>query len=70
MAIKVVIIEDEQPAARRLKRLLEALDIDVITLLHSVSESVRWFKSNPHPELLFLDIQLSDGLSFEIRIHS
>jgi len=35
-------------------------------LLHSVEESIEWFQNNEHPDLIFLDIQLSDGLSFEI----
>jgi DNA-binding LytR/AlgR family response regulator len=64
--MKVLIIEDERPAARRLQRLLEKLDVVVHTVLHSVDESVEWFANNPHPDLIFLDIQLSDGLSFEI----
>ena len=64
--MKVVIIEDEKPAARRLSRMLNELDIEPITMLHSVEESVNWFSNNEHPDLLFLDIQLSDGLSFEI----
>lgn len=38
-------------------------------MLHSVEESIRWFQDNPHPDLIFLDIQLSDGLSFEIFEH-
>ena len=64
--MKVLIIEDEKPAARRLQRMLEALDVEVSQMLHSVEESIEWFANNPHPELIFLDIQLSDGLSFEI----
>jgi DNA-binding LytR/AlgR family response regulator len=64
--MKVVIIEDEKPAARRLSRMLNDLDIQPIAMLHSVEESVNWFYNNKHPDLLFLDIQLSDGLSFEI----
>ena len=64
--MKVVIIEDEKPAARRLSRMLKELDIEPLTMLHSVEESVNWFYNNEHPDLLFLDIQLSDGLSFEI----
>ncbi len=64
--MKILIIEDEKPSARRLQRMLEKLDLNVETLLYSVSESVQWFKENPHPDLIFLDIQLSDGLSFEI----
>ncbi|MFC0778389.1 LytR/AlgR family response regulator transcription factor [Flavobacterium sp. HJSW_4] len=61
-----LIIEDEKPAARLLQRKLEKLDVTVETMLHSVEESVEWFENNPHPDLIFLDIQLSDGLSFEI----
>lgn len=64
--MKVVIIEDEKPAARRLSRMLNELDIEPLTMLHSVEESVNWFSNNEHPDLLLLDIQLSDGLSFEI----
>ena len=64
--MNVIIIEDEKPAARRLGRLLADLDVEVSTMLHSVEESIEWFQNNPHPELIFLDIQLSDGLSFEI----
>jgi len=64
--MNVIIIEDEKPSARRLQRMLNKLSIQVNTMLHSVEESLEWFKNNPHPELIFLDIQLSDGLSFEI----
>nr|WP_035696131.1 LytTR family DNA-binding domain-containing protein [Christiangramia portivictoriae] len=63
---KVVIIEDEKPAARRLQRMLTQLGITTEVMLHSVSDAVEWFRNNPDPELIFLDIQLSDGLSFEI----
>ncbi|PWB26970.1 LytR/AlgR family response regulator transcription factor [Flavobacterium sp. HTF] len=61
-----LIIEDEKPAARLLQRKLEKLNIAVATMLHSVEESIDWFSNNEHPDLIFLDIQLSDGLSFEI----
>lgn len=64
--MNVIIIEDEKPAARRLSRLLSDLGIEVATMLHSVDESIEWFQNNPQPDLIFLDIQLSDGLSFEI----
>jgi len=64
--MKVVIIEDEKPAARRLSRMLNDLDIQPIAMLHSIEESINWFLENKQPDLLFLDIQLSDGLSFEI----
>ncbi len=61
-----IIIEDEKPAARLLQRKLEKLGINVGVMLHSVQEALEWFSSNTHPDLIFLDIQLSDGLSFEI----
>ena len=64
--MRVIIIEDEKPSARRLKRMLSELDIEANTMLHSVEESIDWFQNNEHPDLIFLDIQLSDGLSFEI----
>ena len=61
-----IIIEDEKPAARLLQRKLEKLQISVTVLLHSVEEAIEWFSNHPHPDLIFLDIQLSDGLSFAI----
>ena len=64
--MRVIIIEDEKPSARRLQRMLNKLNVKAETLLHSVEESLEWFQNNEHPELIFLDIQLSDGLSFEI----
>lgn len=64
--MKTIIIEDEKPAARLLQRKLEKLQIEVGVMLHSVAESIEWFSKNEHPDLIFLDIQLSDGLSFEI----
>jgi DNA-binding LytR/AlgR family response regulator len=64
--MNVLIIEDEKPAARLLQRKLQKLGLEAGTMLHSVEESIEWFSNNPHPELIFLDIQLSDGLSFEI----
>lgn len=64
--MNVIIIEDEQASARRLKRMLEKLDVTVQNMLTNVEESISWFQNNPHPDLIFLDIQLSDGLSFNI----
>ncbi|MBX9887211.1 MAG: LytTR family DNA-binding domain-containing protein [Flavobacteriaceae bacterium] len=61
-----IIIEDEKPAARLLQRKLDKLNIEVGVMLHSVAEAIEWFSKNEHPDLIFLDIQLSDGLSFEI----
>ncbi len=64
--MNIIIIEDEKPSARYLKRMLANIDIEVNAMLHSVEESIAWFQANTHPDLIFLDIQLSDGLSFEI----
>ena len=64
--MKVVIIEDEKPSARRLQRMLEKTGVTVMAVLHTVEESISWFRENEHPQVIFLDIQLSDGLSFEI----
>ncbi len=64
--MNIIIIEDEKPSARRLQRMLKTLDFEAEIMLHSVEESIEWFQNNEHPDLIFLDIQLSDGLSFEI----
>jgi two-component system response regulator LytT len=64
--MQIIIIEDEKPAARLLKRRVEKLGYPVQQLLHSVTESIEWLQNNEHPDLVFMDIQLSDGLSFEI----
>lgn len=64
--MKTIIIEDEKPSARRLNRMVTKLGLQVITMLHSVEEALNWFQNNEHPDLIFLDIQLSDGISFEI----
>lgn len=64
--MRTIIIEDEKPAARRLNRMLTDLKVEVSMMLHSVEEAIDWFQNNEHPDLIFLDIQLSDGLSFEI----
>ena len=64
----ILIIEDEEPAANRLKKMVMELEPDTIVLenIVSVTSAVAWLKQNPHPDLIFSDIQLSDGLSFEI----
>lgn len=63
---QTLIIEDEKPAARLLARKLNSLGIQPIEMLHSVEQAKKWFSENQAPDLIFLDIQLSDGLSFEI----
>ncbi|WP_127845674.1 LytR/AlgR family response regulator transcription factor [Psychroflexus aestuariivivens] len=62
----IVIVEDEKPAARRLERMLKDLNMEVLIQLNSVEAAISWFKNNQKVDLIFLDIQLSDGLSFEI----
>jgi len=64
----VLIIEDEQLASKRLIKLIKAIDdtVNIIDVIDSVESSIEWFQNNEHPDLIFLDIQLSDGLSFNI----
>lgn len=64
--IRVAIIEDEIPAARLLHEMLLSLrpDWEVLILPGNIEEATDWFGRNPHPDLLFLDIQLTDGNSF------
>lgn len=66
--MKVAIIEDEIPAARLLHTLISRLrpDWEITVLPGNVEEAIQWFNANPHPDLLFLDIQLSDGNSFDL----
>ncbi len=66
--MRVLIIEDEKPAAVRLQRLLKKQKPEATLLepLDSVVEAIKWFRQNETPDLLFLDIQLADGLSFDI----
>ncbi len=66
--MKIVIIEDEAFAARRLENMVKEYDssIEILAKLESAKESIAWFKSNPHPDLIFLDIHLDDDLSFAI----
>lgn len=65
---KVLIIEDEKPAADWLKQLILKFDpqISVLAVIDSVSGAAEWFQQNQSPDLVFMDIQLADGLSFEI----
>lgn len=66
--MRILIIEDEKPAADRLIRLLKKHypEAEFIQNIDSVSSAIHWFQNNPKPDLFFLDIQLADGLSFEI----
>lgn len=66
--MKAVIVEDEVIAAQNLQRLIVQIDssIEVVAVLESIKQSVKWFSDNPAPDLVFMDIHLSDGFSFSI----
>lgn len=66
--MKVLIIEDEEPASLKLARLLKEIrpDIEIAGILKSVEQSINWLQENPEPDLIFMDIQLEDGICFEI----
>lgn len=66
--MKAVIIEDEFVAAQTLQRLLESVDsnIEILAVLQSIEDSVKWFSENTTPDLAFMDIHLADGYSFSI----
>jgi DNA-binding LytR/AlgR family response regulator len=63
-----LIIEDEGPAAERLVKLLKTLapDIEILGSIDTVEGAIKWFGEHPAPDLVLLDIQLGDGLSFDI----
>ena len=66
--MRAIIIEDEEQAASRLVRLLDELEpgLSIEATLDTISASVSWLKTNHPPDLVFLDIQLADGVSFSI----
>ena len=68
IGLKTIIIEDEIPAANRLeKMLLECRpSIEILEVLDTVEDAKEWLQTNPSPDLIFSDIQLADGISFEI----
>lgn len=68
MIRNVLIIEDEPQAAQRLQTLVEELipGISVLARIDSVEKSVKWISTNETPDLIFMDIQLADGISFQI----
>ena len=66
--MKVVIIEDEHLTAERIRTLLHQIDpsVKVLATIESVKTAVQWFTQNENPDLVFMDIQLADGISFDI----
>src|SRR5215510_3355019 len=66
--MKILIVEDEALAARRIKAMVTGFDksYEVLSILNSVESSVSWLQMNPPPDLILMDIELVDGQSFEI----
>jgi two-component system LytT family response regulator len=66
--MKILIIEDEIPAANRIKKLLASIntEITIPAICDSIESSVKWLQANPAPDLILMDIELSDGTSFKI----
>lgn len=66
--MNILIVEDEPRAANQLQNLLykSAFGFEMLWVLDSVEDAVSWFHKNASPDLVFMDIQLADGLSFEI----
>lgn len=69
--LKVLIIEDEGPALERMLIQFKQLELPIQVLANttSVRESIAWLQSHPSPDLIFMDVQLNDGLSFNIFLH-
>ncbi len=67
----VLIIEDELPNIQRLEKMLGLLDssITIAARLQTVGDSIKWLQTNEQPDIIFMDIRLTDGLSFEIFNH-
>jgi len=66
--MKILIVEDEALAAKRLKKMVEGIssDYEIVAMTDSIETSVEWLNKNTHPELILMDIELADGQSFEI----
>ena len=66
--MKVIIVEDEQHNCRLLVGMIQKIrpDWEIVETLESVKSTVSWLKENPHPDLIFMDIQLTDGVCFSI----
>ena len=66
--IKVLIVEDELPARNRITKILQSCDfeIEITGICDSVESTIEWLTKSETPDLAFFDIQLADGLSFEI----
>lgn len=66
--MRTIIIEDEKPAAEKLQKAIQnnQIGVEVAAVLNSIESATHWLQNNPLPDLIFMDIELSDGLSFKI----
>ncbi|MEO6358742.1 MAG: LytTR family DNA-binding domain-containing protein, partial [Ferruginibacter sp.] len=66
--MKILIVEDEDLAVKKLQKTLAAVDAgaDVVGVTDSIKNTVEWLTTNPQPDLILMDIELADGQSFEI----
>jgi two-component system, LytTR family, response regulator LytT len=66
--MNILIIEDEQATARHIQKMLEEIEpgVKILGILDSIHSAVTWFRTHGEPDLLLCDIQLADGLSFDI----
>ena len=68
LKMKILIVEDEAPAYRRLEKLIKEYDasVEIAGIIQTVKDGIEWFQTNAKPDLIFSDIQLADDLSFSI----
>lgn len=66
--MNILILEDEASASKRLKTMLRKIvpDVAILAVLDSVEDAVAWLRANDEPDIIFADIQLSDGICFDI----
>jgi DNA-binding LytR/AlgR family response regulator len=66
--MKILIVEDEELAVKKIQKTLASIDPDaeIAGITHSIASTIDWLESNPSPDLILMDIELSDGQSFEI----
>ena len=66
--MRILVIEDEEPAAKRLQKMIREIlpEAEITGTIVSVSSGIKWCRENEQPDIVFSDIQLADGLSFEI----
>ena len=70
-SMKVIIFEDEPTGARRLKKMIQGINpqLHIVATLESVEEGIRWFSTQTPPDLIIMDIHLSDGSALELISH-